>query len=297
MQVKQLTAYKEPGIPTRRILDEYPELLKLLPKRWQTNPAVLTALAGTAVLVSGGWSCAAGRASAPAASKVAPVFQHGYGRAAFGGLGQTRPSVFLDEDDARQVITDEARGAGVNFESDTRVLRRIPIPVTDRYWMFRREPPFDVHPERLRTQSARKKTWAKVQAIRNKTAEGSLGLDGTDRQLNVSFEFVSKADFEKWEARDRPAIASTGYEMEIVNAALGLRHCIAKARPSGSCAVFYDPVETAPPLKERIRGADGEIDRQAEWKQGEAEAAELSRQRLRAQVRDFIKWLKAEGVI
>jgi hypothetical protein len=55
------------------------------------------------------------------------------------------------------------------------------------------------------------------------------------------------------------------------------------AKPAGVVAAFYDPYVPRPSLFER---------------QGDYGKAHIDeRQELRAQVRDFVKWLKSQGVI
>jgi hypothetical protein len=110
MKVKPIKHYAGPNIPTSQILEEHPELLHLVPRRWHGNPTVIAALAGVCVLVSGCRQSAA----KPAASRVAPLFQHGDGRGSF-GCRAVNPPVFLSESEARQVIMDEAKRAGINF--------------------------------------------------------------------------------------------------------------------------------------------------------------------------------------
>lgn len=53
MKIKPVEHYSNPKLPTKQMLESHPELLKLIPKRWQRNPVVLTALAGLAVMISG----------------------------------------------------------------------------------------------------------------------------------------------------------------------------------------------------------------------------------------------------
>jgi hypothetical protein len=48
---------------------------------------------------------------------------------------------------------------------------------------------------------------------------------------------------------------------------------------------------------ENVSPEDLQKEWEKEWKRLEGEAAKTAREQLRAQVRDFIKWLKAEGVI
>ena len=62
MKVTPIKQYSRPNFPTRTILDERPELLRLVPKRWQRNPVVIAALAATAALATAGYTATNERA-------------------------------------------------------------------------------------------------------------------------------------------------------------------------------------------------------------------------------------------
>ena len=238
---------------------------------------VLTALAGLGMMMVGyrviGATAKNGDKSKPIpASRVAPIFVHGEGRGAFGCVA-VNPPVFLCEEEARQVITEEAKKSGILLEPDARTVSKVPLPVTDRYAFVKR-------PSKQRTQS------------------GSLQLDGTDRKRAVSYEFVSCADFDAWEHKDS-GLVSTACAVNLQQAASVLVDGLKQAQRRGSYAVFYDPMCRTKDV-EYVEDESGQID----WKatdavraEIEAQAAEESRALLREQVKDFIKWLKAEGVI
>src|SRR5450759_3640970 len=108
MKIEPIREYMGPRLPTREIVDENPELLRLLPKRWQTNSTVVAALTACLVMTS----CRNGQA-ASTPTKVAPVFEHGKGVGSFGCIA-VNPPIFLSEDEARQVIVEEAKRAGIS---------------------------------------------------------------------------------------------------------------------------------------------------------------------------------------
>jgi len=123
MDLKPITRYAAPRYPTNAYLVEHPELLRLVPKRWRGNKVVLRTLSATIFLVI---SCQG------QAAKVAPVFVHGAGRGTFGCVA-INPPVVLSEDEARQVICDEARNAGVEFSDTAFVLGGDPALKADGY--------------------------------------------------------------------------------------------------------------------------------------------------------------------
>ncbi len=109
MEVRPVKHYRQPRYPTNRILEQHPELLRLVPKRWQGNPLVITALTGLCILMAG---C---RAGGQAASHVAPIFVHGAGRGGFGCVA-VNPPVVLSEAEAHQVIVEEAKKSGIDLK-------------------------------------------------------------------------------------------------------------------------------------------------------------------------------------
>ena len=257
MKLQPVRGYREPRYPTQAILQAHPELLRLVPRRWRRNAVVLAAVAGVAALVYG---CQ--KAAGPAGpSGVAPIFAHGQGQGSFGCRVIT-PPVFLSEDEARAVIREEAAKAGVLFADDRGDTLDITLPVTD--------------PNLDRSPVARGR-------------RGRFEFDGTDAKRGISFAYVSTDDFEAWQKR-RPQ--ATVYHQDTKAAAVALRESLVEARPSGHSGVFYDPIAQSgggPPSGMKDFSA---------W-QGRQQGAShrLARQQLREQVRDFLRWLKAQGVI
>ena len=86
MEIKPLKNYAKPGYPIRPEVDERPELLRLLPKRWQANPAVVAALTACLAMAAAGRSAAADTPTC-----VAPVFEHGRGTGSFGCVAVNPP--------------------------------------------------------------------------------------------------------------------------------------------------------------------------------------------------------------
>lgn len=267
MRVTPIKSYDSPRLPTHAAFEAHPELLRYIPKRWQHNPVVLSALAGLCVIVSG---CGKGGAKLPP-SRVAPIFVHGDGRGGFGCVA-VNPPVLLSEAEARQVIAEEAKRAGINFTPTSRRLEvRVPITTTI--------------PGR---ESSR-------------TRRGGVVLDGHDKLKHISYEFVSSKDFDSWEKRGLldNFYRTTASSRDILGAAETLRESLVNAGPSGAYAVFYDPCcgprDVNPQYKPFPPHPDTDYKAwRAKW---QARTKDLARDELRAQVRDFIKWLKAQGVI
>jgi len=272
MKVMPIRRYKEPRFPTRAILDAHPELLRLVPKRWRANPVVLTALAATIMIISGCRSVASGKGSPAAVSRVAPIFQHGEGRGAF-GCQAVNPPVFLSEDEARQVITQEAKKAGISFAPDINT-KSVRVPTTDRYESLWARPPRPAYRQSHRAL---------------------LTFDGTDERRAVSYEYVSESDFKAWEGKHK-GLVSLAYDIGTLDAAKRLQESLSRTRLTGTYAVFYDPLAT-PKENEIWRGHLSTPEWDARLKPREEQGMQLAREELRKQVRDFIAWLKAQGVI
>ncbi|HEY3378764.1 MAG TPA: hypothetical protein VGL77_14850 [Armatimonadota bacterium] len=224
-----------PVYPNRAALDARPELLRAVPKRWQTNIAVLTTLAGLGLLAAPELlSGATGKTESPVVARVAPVFPLAVtSRARL--MGDVAMPRFLSEEEARTIIEDEASKAGITFKPDVQQLKKVPLPS-------------------LHVAQDGHTTSADVDI--------DLTFDGTDTQRHISYEVVTKVDIDGWRAQhinlpDDPTPA------------MALRDGITQGIPAGTYAVFYDP----------------------------ATAPGFASEDLRRQVRDFVTWLKAQGVI
>ena len=218
MKVTPLKNYRDPTFPTRQVLDEHPELLRLLPCRWRNKPAVISTLAAASLLIGAGTLISTGAANAQYAG--VPVMP-----------------LYLSEAEARQVIVTEAKRVGIKFTDTTRTLKGIPLLVPG-----------------------------------NTVKKLNLQLDGLDTKRNIGYEFISSEDLDSWQLSGK-----TGNNTNKV--ARQLQQQLAKSQPKGTYTTFYDPL------------ASGESPAYGD------SAKESAKELLRMQVRDFIKWLKSQGVI
>jgi len=236
LETKPLKRYADPNYPTRDILDDHPELLRQLPRRWRRHALLLAAVTAAGALAAG---CRAQVAAVeaqpagtpapppPAPSRVAPVFPHGDGHGFFGG--KPAPTYFLTEEEARQVVVEEGKRAGIDFAADGLALPDIALPVTYRQDPGGPEQPAD-------------------------TRHGPLVLDGADAKRQIAYEYVSQGDFAAWEGKSE--IHSTAWEENLQAAAKGLRDGLAAAKPAGAFGVFYDPIVKSLPEQEPGMPAD-----------------------------------------
>lgn len=281
MELRPVRQYPQPKLPTRQVIDEHPELLRLIPRRWQTNPVVLSALAGVCTLMLGNRVLAANQSAS--VSKVAPVFEHGEGYGSF-GCRAINPPVFLAEDEARQIIVEEAKRSGLSFVDTGKTLSEVPVPITGR-WAFKS----DI--DEKGNYDEQKRSYPQP-----------LKLDGIDEQRFIAFEFVSQQDYVQWESPDKSKYRiSTAGHYAILDAAESLREGLVRANLQGIYGVFYDPCIGRKDAQEQFNysppyGKEG-VDWNAEYEKQSSMAREIATDELRKQVQDFIKWLKSQGVI
>lgn len=284
MEIRPVKRYAMPAYATSEILEQHPELLRLVPKRWQSNQVVLTALTGLCMMMLGSRAVAADtsqngeKKKTPPASAVAPLFIHGEGHGTFGCIA-VNPPVFLSEDEARQVIVEEAKKAKIEFKVNGATLPKVEVPITNSNL-----------PPRVPDPNAPQEA---------KTKEQPLELDGTEKKRNIAFEFVSEADFEAWQKKLE--FVTMVQLKDVKGTAQLLREGIEKAGPKGVYGVFYDPgigwkdfQNTKPDRWSEIRRNE---DMDTRIKMINEGVRELAKEQLREQVKDFIKWLKAQGVV
>ncbi len=189
--------------------------------------------------------------------QVAPLFLHGEGRGTFGCVA-VNPPVFLTEDEARQVIAEEVQKVGLEFAPDALTIRETAVPITYPFWCGRRS--------------------KGGTTLQPGLQEGDLVLDGFDKNRYVAYEFVSREDYFEWQTKE-PACWSSVSSLNSKFAASTIRTGLESKTDKPWVGVFYEPLARA------TRREDYETARQTD------------REDLRKQVRDFIQWLKAQGVI
>jgi hypothetical protein len=271
MQVTPVRFRRSPQYPTQSHLIEHPELLSIVPERWRSNPLVLRVLAGVVSLTFAA-EAACVQAQKPPASHVAPLFIHGEGRGAFGCVA-INPPVFLSEDEAKQVIREEAKKAGLDFASDGFMIKDAQVPVTREYWCGEDE----------------------KASGEGKVQRKDLILTGFDKNHNVAFEFVSTDEIRAWQPKDLRCVSSVS-SYDLKGTAESLRTGLQSEKQLPWIGVFYEPSASASE-PERLGKNASEAEYKAVWEKREKDGKEKGEKELRKQVRDFIQWLKAQGVI
>jgi len=277
MELKPVKNYKVPKYPDKKIILSNPDMLKLTPKRWTKN--INTQIAFSSLLIMMLTACGpkydnsnegnivgSDPTSEPGNTTVyvAPIFEYGDGRGSFGCVS-VAPPAFLSEEEAYQVICDEAKKRGINFEKSNEVLKDIQIPVTYTFIEYKPNPD---NPDEY------------IPVYPSKTKEnGNLELDGYDESKKIAFEFVSVDDYRGWQGKS--GIMSSVESYHVLDAAKTLREGIAEKENGKYIGVFYDPIASV------------------DFTQSKAseKRKEASKELLRQQVADFIEWLKAMNVI
>lgn len=281
MNVMPLRKYQRPKYPDRSVLDRHPELLRLVPERWRGNALVIGALTLMCAVTFSGRKIMAVENPNATAPRIAPIFSHGEGRGAFGCVA-TNPPEFLSEAEARQVILEEGKKAGISFTPDVATQVTAALPIT----------------------SVNEPCILGVNSL-------PLTLDGFDSKLQIGYEFISARDYRAWFSPDEQQQSSVA-RWYILDAAEAVRAGMKKTSLPGSYAVFYDPCagwKDTPQYDSLYEehnqyGRTIALPRQPEdekklmdYDAHDACTKLVARQELRKQVIDFIQWLKVQGVI
>ena len=279
MKSKPVGNYASPKYPTRLEIAACPGLLQRhQPPAWLQWPE-LTGAVGLFLLADATRLAAADNppadgqapAQAVAVAIVAPLFEHGDGRGSTGCIVMS-PPVFLSEEEALKVIREEMAAKGVQLAAN-------PTPLAGVTVQSRWKPGVDMEQEPFKA-------------------------DAADPNKQVVVEFLGQQDAGRWDCeRDREKgkrTLSTAGSYDLPKTAAYLAARVKKqATKKLYFGTFYDPL--AGTLDYHKLEAEKPEPGQKTFAESYAEAVEAakveSRRLLRLQVQDFLKWLKAQGVI
>jgi len=120
--------------------------------------------------------------------------------------------------------------------------------------------------------------------------KGSLELDGYDQRKNIGFEFISEEDYEEWHVDE--GIRSSVDTYDFLSTAEILAEGMKGKTGDLTVGVFYNPMSQW--TEEEIEDI---MDEESSWEEKEALIKERASEQLREQVKDFLEWLKGEGII
>ncbi len=274
--------YPAPAYPTRLQIREDPSLLwKHAPRGWLSQREIAGVLGLALGLQVGGCADSGDntatssnvktlRADQPAV--VAPVFEHGEGRAAVGYVGIGNPVAVISEDEALSIIREELGHVGVQFTEQNVAMSEVRIPKRQRD--FRRD---WVTGERTVAPGA------------DCGPEEPLQADLRDASKQVVVEYLTERDYRQI---DLPPETHLYEEYDLAELASRVGRFVQRDGKGAYVGILYDPTATR-----RIPdNADFGEAMQFSFENRAPLNAE-SRRLLRLQVRDFIDWLKAQGAI
>ena len=299
MEISPVKSYKKPNYPTREyfILNSA-ELKDYIPAKWRNNKIIAGALA-VLLLGSGnnqkdktinkekialvknindGINKNADTIAKKNIPSIAPIFIHGDGRGATGCVVMN-PPVFLTEEEARQVIETELKKENIIFDKKNLKINEISFP---KKWGFK------------------------------ENEADTVIMDGYSSKYNIAYEFISADDYMhfggEWDG-------STVHSYDLVKAAENLRN---KMKEYGklNTAIFYDPMmypdnntsknSTYRLLVEYNNLLDKDIDNEenkgkelgySKYEKQSKNYSKKSIELLKQQVRDFLEWIKKEGIL
>jgi len=284
MRVSPVKAAKAPKYPTRLALLADSSLLeKRVPQAWSSNAKLAGALSFLLL------ACEASHAGdKPKAAIVAPVFEHGAGKALIGGV-QCDSSVFLSEAEAVELIAVELSKAGIDASKRGAVLDGVSVKSRMVDGLALKDGDFVA---------------GKIKELNSEKAKSSV----FDAGKGIAVEFIS---MENYFLQGGVVYPSTLVPYDMKEAARYLSGSVAKQGEGIYFGAFYDPAShgdfSSPPQRPSFDSLDevAKAKAMAKWKSDfdswlqkvREKAVEESKDQLRLQVKDFVEWLKAQGAI
>lgn len=304
MKAESVKRYEVPRYPEKKVVLRNPGILKTIPKRWKGNIKVGIALSSLLFLTLTACDQENSKSGEEALNdkpvdisnrkidaeitpgqKAAPLFEHGEGIGSYGCVVVT-PPVFLSEEEARGVIIEEAKKYGIKFDKDDEEIETtVEIKESSEIkndeeatFVFLPKTSVSIIDKVVEEENGKKEN----EYIKH----GSIILDGCDVEKKIGFEYVSEIDFRKW----NPGFSESGIvgSYNIIKTAKTFTESIKDKTEDKFVGTFYDPMTYL--VEEELTGKYDD-------KELEDKRLEISREQLREQVRDFIYWLKAQGVI
>lgn len=280
MLVRPVDKYRIPRYPEKIEILRNPSMLKTVPERWKGNAYVGVALMSIlAFTLTGCGNKAASAGEKTSASTqsletekalVAPIFEHGNGRGSFGCVSVAPPS-FLSEEEAFQAIREEGARYGIVFDRAGLELKNVGIPETLYY----------LKPEAA--DAGYNQNGGEINSVR----KGDLTLDGYAAAEKIGFEFISEKDYGEW-VKEQGSRSSVD-DYDFLSTAKMLKTGLEGKNNGVNIGIFYNPMTPYEELKK--------LDIKDDFEKMELKTKEMATDELRSQVRDFLQWLKAQGVI
>lgn len=272
MNVKSVRRYKAPDYPTRlQVMADHHLLKDHLPPTWLKYPEVKGAF--VLLLSANLMGCSSNTSSqvSPPQAVVAPLFQHGEGRGATGCV-VVSPPVFLSEEEAISLIREELNQAGLDMSEDDVSI--------DGVQTFGRK----AYHHRILGRSFSTITKANG-------SERVFKTDLLDAEQKLAVEFVSVNDYAELGGLQSD---STVQGFDLQESSRFIASQVKKDGQDLTFAAFYDPMADLNMSRVPNQGPE---DWQKNYEKAEENARVESKELLRQQVKDFIDWLKAQGLL
>lgn len=289
-----ISRYDTPAYPTRLDVTTAPQLLAAQsPRGWLSNRELMALasalLAANLAGCDGGTArTSRGRLPPDAAAVVAPVFEHGEGRGLTGCVALS-PPVFLSEEEALTVIREALAAYGLQLTEREVEVKGVRIP--------RRE----------ETQAIEWVSGTYARRMVEVPGEAQpLMADLFEPRLGIAIEYVSETGCCDLGG---PCGRSFNTEYDFKEVAEFVVSHVEDAGHGVYFGIFYDPLTELvfyPPsfyqLDLPVDVSNDHWEKMLEpwsmsWDREERHAAHVSTKLLRLQVKDFVDWLKAQGVI
>ncbi len=277
--VRKVRRQRRPGYPTRPEVARDPELLRRhVPSAWKKSAQVTAALSIMLVSAYAQESPVKGKAL-----KIAPVFEHGEGYGSEGCIIMNPPR-FLAEEEAQRIITQELEKAGIPAPERNKTLPGLEVAKLE-FGSVEVPDPKDGS------------VWFRFQGVEKERIP--LVLDFFESTKHIALVYVSKEDQGfalSGDIKDFGAMSSVK-ERLFVKASQWVREEIRKndSAPDLFYGVLYDP---CPEYREadwtKIPPGPDQVKK---WKEATEALNPDPAGLLRAQVKDFIEWLKGQGAI
>ncbi|HOB21158.1 MAG TPA: hypothetical protein PKO35_10710 [Candidatus Atribacteria bacterium] len=264
MEVKPVRSYKKPGYPDKLTVMSGPELLKSVPERWKANARALFAMSALFAITAAGCG-------------PVPDMTSGDG-------DEKNPG--RKSDPALVAPIFEHGGGRGGFGC---------VSISPPVFLSEEEAMDVIRAEAEEAGISLDRGGLTLKGVRipktryyrstSSTKKGELELDGYDADKEIAVEFVSLKDYNDWWTKENEMATAGTYG--FIDAARLLRDGLEGRTKDTAVGVFYDPA----PFDTNL------------WEQGlsfeeiQAELKKQSIESLRQQVRDFIEWLKGEGII
>ncbi|OGF48377.1 MAG: hypothetical protein A2231_10275 [Candidatus Firestonebacteria bacterium RIFOXYA2_FULL_40_8] len=218
-----------------------------------------------------------------------PLFEHGEGKGAIGCI-VTAPPVFISEADAREIIEEECRKAGLTFDKHDFEVKDVAVRERNERLIevYVNEKEGKEKNKKLTEEDKKRLEWY-IERMQGKM----LKLDGYNSKIGFGYEFISNEEYNDVDSmrdeNDKLDLVemSTVTEFNMKKAGQKLRNVLRKNGKFPS-VVFYDPLVNMLD--------DLGVKKDLSWADRRKITGEKSRNLLRAQVLDFIDWYKTNNL-